>query len=141
MLKILINNCKSKPTGHIFTSGDKSWISQGSDYLDWKSRQVAFVKSQLPKDIKPRNRVYGVIMRISIDPNRKGHPPDIYNLSGAVADILTQSGVWKDDNIRVSDLTHQRIVYNRSELTTIFICDNILEYIGLVLDELFFINP
>ena len=118
MLKILINNCKSKPTGRIFSDGEKSWISQGSDYLNWKSDQVAFVKSQLPINTKPRNRVYGVIMRISIDPNRKGHPPDLYNLSGAVADILTQSGIWTDDNIRVSDLTHQRIVYNRSEKST-----------------------
>lgn len=146
MIKITIQSCKSKPTGHIFHQYDKdgkiikSWISQGSDYLNWKSKQVESVKKQLPANYTPKNRVWGVIMRISINPNRKGHPPDKYNLAGSVADILTQAGVWTDDNIRVSDLSHQRIVYNQKELTTVFICDNILEYIALVLDELFLIN-
>ena len=146
MLKITIQNCKSKPTGNIFHQKNsdgqiiKSWISQGSEYLDWKTKQCELVRKQLPLNHKPFNRVCGVVMRICLKPNRKGHPPDLYNLSGAVADILTQSGVWTDDNINVSGLTHQRIVYNVNELTTVFICSTIEEYTSLVLDELFLLN-
>ncbi len=146
MLKIQIQACKSKPTGNIFHQRDengqiiKSWISQGSDYLNWKKKQVAFVQKQLPADFTTRNRVAGVVMRICLKPNRKGHPPDLYTLQGAVADILTQSGIWTDDNCVVSDLTHQRIIYNQSELTQVFICDTLEEYFSIVLDEFFLLK-
>ena len=162
MLKLTIKNCKSKPTGHIyhqkksfdvFTDSGiikderivKSWISQGGDYLKWKAEQVKLVKQQLPPDYQTKSRVWGVVARICLAPNRKGHPPDLYNLIGSIADILTQAEVWTDDHVNVSDLSHQRIIYNQKELTTVFVCETIMEYSSIVLDELYlmqqFIQP
>jgi len=146
MIKLTIKNCKSKPTGHIFHQRAKdgtilkSWISQGSDYLDWKNEQVKLVRKQLPSDYQIKFRVCGVVARICLAPNRKGHPPDLYNLIGSVADILTQAKIWTDDNVNVSDCLHARIIYNQKELTTVFVCENILEYSSMILDELFLIQ-
>lgn len=149
MIKLLINNIKSKPTGNLGKSHNpdgslkNAWITQGHEYNDWKNTQILFVKSQLtqyPDHSFPLTRVYGVISRIAIASNRKGHPPDKYNLEGAIADILTQSCAWTDDNVNVSPLGQSRIVYNNLEVTQVFLCLNYEEYASMILDELFLLS-
>lgn len=135
MLTIKIDSVKSKPTGHVYNGV----ITMGSDYLNWKKKQVQAVKKQLPPYFKTYHRVSGVVARIVLPPRYQGHRPDMYNLIGSIADILTQAGIWRDDNVEVSDLCHMKISYNSSRLSIVNICETVLEYreeVNKVLDTL-----
>lgn len=136
MIKFTINHCKPKPTGNIFHNKDKTkyWISQGSEYINWKSKEAKRIQDSLL--LKPLNRVYGVIAHISIHPSRKGHPPDLYNLIGSVADVITLAGLWTDDHINVSDLLYTRVVRNCEEITRVIVCETYDEFIGLIQKDL-----
>lgn len=121
MITITIKNVKPKTTGETI---DK----RVSAYLSWKRSEARNVRNQLPLSWEPLKRVEGVIARITIPIRSVGHPPDIYNLIGGVADVLTMGGIWVDDSSTVSDLVHMKISRNQSGLSTVILCETVEEY-------------
>ena len=135
MLELLFHNpIIPKPAGKIFTNpkNGKSWITMGHEWQNAKDKAILEIKEQLPPGHKPFSRVAGLVMKINLKPSYKGGRKDIFNLLNFPPDVLSQSGVWVDDNETCVDSVVSWISRNNSGVSIVWICETIDEYIDKI---------
>jgi Holliday junction resolvase RusA-like endonuclease len=141
-----IEKIKSKPTGIPgVTKQGKPFITFGADYMNWKADQVGVVYHQKQPGIEyPLTPIMGAYFRLVLPPTHRGHLPDLYNLVGSFADILTQADVWRDDCVAVSDCCTIRVLYNTTRISSVQLFTTRSEYstaLRLLADSLDFSPP